>query len=338
MSLSAWLTDMKTLPSKKRIWKRTLLSFLVSLVLLYLFLSKANLGQILRSMSGVDPLFILLAFLSHYSSYLLRGYRWKRMIQSPGFSGTSFDLAKTIFLFQSLNCVLPAKLGDFYGAHLMGINFSLSRSYALGSLFLWRVFDFAMVVTLAMATAFLLFGDRVPSEFFWAMKVVGSCLLLLLVFLWLFFHYHKRFPWVNRPGRLKGLIDSFREGLKMRWRDVPFLFVTTAMIWCLEAGRFYFVCRSASVDIRTIPALFITSSAAFLTIIPFTPSGLGAVELSMLKLLDYLGIGNQMAYPLIIGDRIIAHWSQVLLGILLLLFSGTINLKIWEFKEEKGKT
>lgn len=329
---------MKTLPSKKRVWKRTLLSFLISLFLLYLFLSKANLSEILRSISRVDPFFIFLAFVSHYASYLVRGYRWKRMIQSPGFSGTSFDLAKTTFLFQSLNCVLPAKLGDLYGAHLMGINFSLSRSYALGSLFLWRVFDFAMVVALAVATAFLLFGDRIPSEFFLAMEVVVICLLVLLVLLWSFFHYHKRFPFMNRFSRLKGLVDSFREGLRMRWRDVPFLLMTTAVIWCLEAGRFYFVCRSTSICVGAIPALFITSSAAFLTIIPFTPSGLGAVELSMLKLLEYLGIGSQMAYPLIIGDRIIAHWSQVLFGALLLLFSSTIKLKLWEFKEEKDRT
>jgi glycosyltransferase 2 family protein len=326
---------MKTTPQKKRPWKRTLLSFLVSSFLLYLFLSNANLGEMIRSMKKVDPLFILLAFLSHYLSYFLRGYRWKRMIQEAGFSGRTFDLAKIIFLFQSLNCVLPAKLGDVYGAHLMKINFSLSRSFSLGSIFLWRVFDFVIVVAFAVGTALLLFGDKVPSEFFFAMKVVGPCLLGLLLLMWLFFHYHKRLPMTHRFERFRGLIDSFREGLRIKRKDIPFILVTTTSIWFLEAGRFYFVCKSTTLEIHLIAVLFITSSAAFLTAIPFTPSGLGAVELSMLKLLEFLGIGNPVAYPLIIWDRIIAHWSQVLLGVVLLLFSSTIKLKIWEFQEEK---
>jgi uncharacterized protein (TIRG00374 family) len=192
-----------------------------------------------------------------------------------------------------------------------------------------------MVIALAMGTAFLLFGDKIPPELFWAMKVVAPCLLILLVLMWIFFHYHRRLPMANRFARFKGLMDSFREGLRMKGRDIPFLFITTLVVWLLEAGRFYFICKSINIEVRWIPALFITSSAAFLTILPFTPSGLGAVELSMLKLLELLGIGNQMAYPLIIWDRIIAHWSQILLGIFLLLMSRTIKLKIWEFGEEK---
>ena len=324
------------MPSKTYLWKRTLLSFLVSLILLYLFLSRANLGEIVRSMKRVDPFFILFAFLSHYLSYFLRGYRWKRMIRETGFQGRTFDLAKIIFLFQSLNCILPAKLGDVYGAHLMKINFSLSRSFSLGSIFLWRVFDFVIVVVFAMGTAFLLFGDKVPSEFFLAMKVVGPCVLGLLLLMWIFFRYSRRFPMTHRFERFKGLIESFREGLRIRRKDIPFILVTTTIIWFLEAGRFYFVCKSTTLEVHLIPVLFITSSAAFLTAIPFTPSGLGAVELSMLKLLEFLGIGNLAAYPLIIWDRIIAHWSQILLGVVLLLFSSTIKLKIWEFQEEKG--
>jgi len=323
------------MPPKNRLWKRTLLSFLVSFFLLYLFLSKANLGEMIRSMKKVDPFFILLAFLSHYLSYFLRGYRWKRMIQEAGFSGRTFDLAKIIFLFQSLNCILPAKLGDVYGAHLMKINFRLSRSFSLGSIFLWRVFDFVIVVVFAMGTAFLLFGNKIPSDLFFAMKVVGPCLLGLLLVIWLFFHYHKWFPMVHRLEKFRGLIESFREGLRIKRRDIPFILITTTIIWFLEAGRFYFICKSASLDVHLIPVLFITSSAAFLTAIPLTPSGLGAVELSMLKLLEFLGVGNPVAYPLIIWDRIIAHWSQVLLGAVLLLFSRSIKLKIWEFQEEK---
>ena len=107
-------------------------------------------GDILRSVKDVNPLFLILAFFSHYLSYIVRGNRWKKMIQQPGFSGGTLDLAKIIFLFQSVDCVLPAKLGDVYGAHLMKLNFSLSRSFSLGSIFLWRIIDFVIAMVIVV--------------------------------------------------------------------------------------------------------------------------------------------------------------------------------------------
>jgi len=62
-------------------------------------------------------------------------------------------------------------------------------------------------------------------------------------------------------------------------------------------------------------------------------AGLGAVELGMLQLLAFVGIGNSVAYPLIIWDRVIAHWSQIMLGMVLIIFSRSVNLKIWQFEE-----
>ena len=90
--------------------KRTLLSFALSFGLVYLFLSRSTMGDILRSVKNVDPPFLILAFFSHYLSYIVRGYRWKKMIREPGFSASTLDMAKIIFLFQSVDCVLPAKL------------------------------------------------------------------------------------------------------------------------------------------------------------------------------------------------------------------------------------
>jgi hypothetical protein len=55
----------------------------------------------------------------------------------------------------------------------------------------------------------------------------------------------------------------------------------------------------------------------------------------MAGLLTLVGIGYAAAYPLIIWDRVIAHWSQILFGIVLVLFSKAAHLKIWQFHEER---
>ena len=323
---------------KELLRKRTILSFILSLVLLTLFLSYATIGDVTRHLREVNVFFLILAFLSHYLSYILRGYRWRRMIERTGFRGGAFDLAKVIFIFQSVGCVLPAKLGDVYGAHLMKINFSLSRSFSLGSIFLWRIFDFVVVMAFALGSALVLFGSKIPPELISAMKVIVPCVLGLLIFIGLLFHSHKWFLTRFASERLGKLINAFREGLRLNGRMVPSLMMTTTFIWLLEAGRLFFVCRSMGVNIQWVQVIFVTCSTLLLTAIPLTPAGLGAVELGMLKLLSFVGIGNLVAYPLIILDRFIAHWSQILLGILLVSFSRAMNIKMWQFEEDKVPT
>jgi len=256
------------------------------------------------------------------------------MIQEAGFSGRSFDLAKIIFLFQSIDCVLPAKLGDVYGAHLMKINFSLRRSFSLGSIFLWRIIDFVIAMAIVVTSAFVLFGNRIPPEIVSALKVAGLCLLAVLVLAGVFFHSHKHFPIKLKSERLRDLVDSFHQGLRLNWKLVPLLWVSTTVIWFLEAGRFFFVCKSMGVDTSLVSILFISTCSALLTAIPFTPSGLGAVELGMVGLLAFVGIQGPVAYPLIIWDRLIAHWSQLFLGVVFVLFNKAIRLKGWQFEEE----
>jgi glycosyltransferase 2 family protein len=319
---------------KELLRKRTLFSFGVSLVLVCLFLSRITMGEIARTVREVDPLFLALAFFAHYSSYIVRGSRWKEMIRQTGFPGNTLDLSKIIFLFQSIDCVLPAKLGDLYGAHLMKVNYSLSRSFSLGSIFLWRIMDLVITLVIIVVSAFALFGKKIPAEIVTAITVAAPCLIVLLVFVGIFLRSHQWLLSRFKSERIKGVIDSFQQGLRLNWNMLPFFLISTTAIWVLEAGRFYFICKSMAVDLSLISVLFISTSSALLTAVPFTPSGLGAVELGMVGLLAFIGIGGPSAYPLIIWDRLIAHWSQLLFGVVLVLFSRAAHLKLWQFQGE----
>ena len=299
---------------KEFLRKRTLFSFGLSLFLVYLFLSRTTVGDILHSASQVDLLFLALAFLSHYVSYLVRGNRWKKMIRPAGFSGGTVDLAKIIFLFQSVDCVLPAKLGDVYGAHLMKINFSLRRSFSLGSIFLWRIMDLVVAMVIIVILALALFGNRIPPEIVTAMKVAAPCLFILLVVVGIFFRSHRWLLARFKSERIRGVIDSFQKGLRLNWKMIPSLLLSTTTIWFLEAGRFYFVCRSTGCRHSDHSGAFYLDFLGPVDGYSLYSVGLGAVELGMVGLLAFVGIGSPAAYPLIVWDRLIAHWSQILFG------------------------
>jgi uncharacterized protein (TIRG00374 family) len=308
--------------------KRTVLSVMFALLLITLFFSRTNLQEILHYLKRVDPVFVGLAFASHYATYFLRADRWKRMLRQAGFSGRLLELAKIIFVFQSIDCVIPAKIGDIYGAHLMRTNFSMSRSYSFGTIFLWRILDLVIVVTVAVISAAVVFGSSLPQELVVSLKIAVPCLAAVVALVMLFLRLQHHLALRLKSDRLRIWIDSFREGLRLNWKIMPALLFGTTMIWFLEAGRFYFVCRSMNVAIDWTAVLFVTSLATLLTAFPFTPSGLGAVELGMLKLLSLVGIADPAAYPLIIWDRFIAHWSQIILGVVFMIVNKRINLEI----------
>lgn len=313
--------------------KRALLSFGFSLFLFAVFFSQANLADILRSLRRIDPVFLALAFCAHYASYLFRAARWKAMLAPDGFSGSIISLSKITFLFQSVDCVLPAKLGDVYGSHLMKLNFGLNRSYALGSIFLWRVIDLMFVGGAAVGSAFWLFGGNLPAEVAWMLKFGLPAFVMALAALALFLHHHHRLTGVIASEKIHRLLASFRRGFRLNLRALPVVCVSTALFWALEALRFFCICRAMSVDVQPVAVIFVTFAAMLFTAVPFTPSGLGAVELAMRTLLALIGVAPAAAYPLILWDRFISHWSQIVLGMIFVMFSQPINVKIWHTSE-----
>lgn len=313
---------------REMIRTRTLFSALVCALLLYLFLSQVSLSEIGHTLWRANLVFLLLAFLSHYLAYLFRGHRWKRIVSRLGFRGKSLDLAKIILLFQSLDCVIPARLGDLYGAHLMKLNFSLDRSSSLGSIFLWRILDALAMLLLILLTALLLFGRRVPAELaflLWAAEV-GALLIPALV-VSLLVGRKAILPRLPLSQRLRRAVNSFGGGMKLEISALPFLLCSTGLVWLLEMGRLYFICCAFSLRLSPIQVAFVSMVVTLSTAIPLTPSGVGAVELIMVKLLTLMRVDGALVYSITLLDRAIAHWSQILLGAFFFAFSGGLKVR-----------
>ena len=71
---------------EKLLDKKTLLSFALSFGILYLFLTRIDLGAAWKVMKGANPFIYLLAFMVYYAAYPVRGLRWKRLLENTGFT------------------------------------------------------------------------------------------------------------------------------------------------------------------------------------------------------------------------------------------------------------
>jgi uncharacterized protein (TIRG00374 family) len=309
--------------------KRTLLSFLLGFGLLALFLYYCDLGEVLRTLKKVQPMPLAIAFLLHYVSYFFRGLRWKNVLCKWTLPAGSWTLGAIILIFQFVDCVLPAKVGDLYGAHLMKVNYGLSRSVSLGSIVLWRLLDAFVVILLCGGATLVLFGITVPnlmiSLFQWWTVLIVVTVLLGILFLY-------KSHWLSRhlPERVRTVLSSFGEGVKPDVKTLPGLVASTTVIWLLEAGRFYCVCLSLNISAGIWPAIIITTASAMATAVPFTPAGLGAVEIFMVSVMNLLDFpSGPLLYTVILLDRAVSYWSQMPLGLITMWISGYSGMRLW---------
>ncbi|ODS36253.1 MAG: hypothetical protein A7316_02740, partial [Candidatus Altiarchaeales archaeon WOR_SM1_86-2] len=296
---------------------RTVLSFIVSIAILYLVISSVNVRSTIEIMTGADPLLYICAFVAYYLTFPLRGLRWKILLENIGFQKNIKDLTEIVFLSWFVNCILPAKLGDLYRAYLVKQNYSFSGSKTLGTVFIERLLDLLLLLVLMSILCVLIF-TRTPAPIVDALKIL-LLLILALTILLLLLKFRPdaivRVIGSIKVPQIEDYIMRFRSGISaITSRTMPSLIFCTAAIWLLEAMRLFFVTRAVALDLPLTVVLFVAFAAAVLTAVPITPAGLGVVEASMLGILVMVGISADAALSVALLDRFISYWSLIAIG------------------------
>ena len=294
---------------------RTLIGFSVSAVVLYLFFRNFDLAGAVSAASRAEWKYLSLAFIVHYISLPLRGWRWGNLLRPAGHAVANISLSKYYFLSWFANALLPARMGDLYRAYILKKNKDISISLSLGVLFSERVFD---LVAIASLTAFsgiyywsVLKGSPESNYLIFGFMAV----MMILAF---FMAAALGMPSLIKfaPEKWRGKLASFSAGLFKSPSLLPVIILLTFLIWISEAFRLYFVFLAFGIDAGFLSALFISQAALIIMAIPLSPAGLGLVEILMLKILTSMGILAHLAGAVTLVDRVISYWSLLILGAL----------------------
>ena len=311
---------------------RTIVSLVLPILLLVLLafnLQGLDLRQLVDTILGASPLWLLGAFGVYYLGFPLRGYRWLVLLRSAGTRIGWRDSTEIIFISWLVNCLVPAKLGDVYRAWLLRANYTVSLSRTFGTVFIERVFDLFAIALLGLASAFWSFRAGLPTE---VQIVIGIGLIVLLALsigLYTVRNFGRRaLIRLRLPAKAKLLefYERFEQGVfAINPRQVPMLAVLTAFIWGTEAMRLLLVIEA--LDFRDVHlgisgAFFVALAASLLTAIPFTPAGLGIVELGVVGILTVIyGVDPTNAAAITLVDRAISVFSIWVLGAIAYLWS-----------------
>ena len=309
---------------------RTIISIVLPVVLVILIattVGNIDFGELVGHMAQANLLLVAAAFAIYYLGFPLRGYRWKLLLRGTGTDISVRDSTEIIFISWLVNCLVPAKLGDVYRAWLLRLNFTVSLSRTFGTVFIERVFDLFAIALLGLAAGFWSFRTGLPPEVQIVFAIGIGFIAMLAIGLFLIRNFGQRIVVrLPLPARLREFYDRFEEGVfSIPARRVPLIALITAAIWATEATRLYLVVQALGFDfpLGISGAFFVALIASLLTAIPFTPAGLGLVELGVASILTlFYGATQEQAGAIVLLDRAISVLSVIVLGGIAYMVSG----------------
>jgi uncharacterized protein (TIRG00374 family) len=310
---------------------RTILSIAVPLAILVIAVAVnwKDMKEVPNQIAKANLLLVLIAFVIYYMGFPLRGWRWSRLLLGAGYRIRTKDGTEILFLSWLVNCVVPAKLGDIYRAYLLKLNTPVSATKTLGTVFMERMLDLIAIASLGLVAGYWHFRNDMTSlpqsvQLIFAFGVV--VIVGLIVALILMRNFGRRvIGALPLPHRVAEFYDRFEEGVfkSVGLRGMPILGLMTITIWLTEAMRLYFVTKALGDDLGVSGAMFVALIGSLLTAIPFTPAGLGLVEVGMTGVLTTIfHLAKTQAAAVVLVDRAISVFSIVILGTIAYLLSS----------------
>jgi uncharacterized membrane protein YbhN (UPF0104 family) len=317
--------------------RSTLFALLLTLVLVLGVVRAAtsfDLNEVSLDLQRANPLWLLAALVASWATFPLRGLRWRMILSASGFTISRRAATEILTLSFWVNCVLPAKMGDVYRGWLLKHNGATSLGNAVGTVIAERLVDLATVALLGAASTFVAFGGKLPPTALAltavALGVAVATTLLLLVARGFAAALIYALP---IPDALKSGFTNAAASLRAGsgGRVIRTALPYSLAIWIGESLRLaavaaalgLFVVSPAAGQIGIASTIFVALVSAVLTVVPFTPAGIGIVEAGMVGILVALfGFSPETAIALAMLDRLVGVGSLVLGGGVLFALSS----------------
>jgi glycosyltransferase AglD len=121
-------------------------------------------GDLLIALHNIVPVYLIPGVVICLSAWWLRGWRYHSILKSLNYQVGITVAAACIFVSQTVNLIVPARLGDFVRVFILKHEYNTNYSEGVSSLVVERVFDIITVALLGAVSLF--FVLNVPPEFY----------------------------------------------------------------------------------------------------------------------------------------------------------------------------
>ena len=300
-------------------WRRLSLFILSCAVAVAILASMLYLvwDELIETLTRADPRYLVLAVAICIIGWWMRGWRYRYILDSLEVKvSLSFSTA-TILVSQTVNLVVPARLGDLIRIFILHHEKETPYEIGLSSIVVERIFDVLMVAVLGLLSLPFVLGA--PP---WIYPVI----VIPLILTGIFFVALVLTGRLTAKNRIFAFILRMLEGIRrasLSYRSVAVLGVSSILIWMMDV----LACAAVALMFgQEIPFAVITLAIVvgnLVKAVPITPGGVGTYEAAVAVTLMIVGVSQEAATLIAILDHLVKNAVTLAGGVISIVFLGS---------------
>ena len=296
---------------------KNFLSFCVATLCLYFAFNQVNIEDIYRALSDANMIYIFVAFIATFVTFILRSLRWKILLDSP----KELKIQKyisTTHVGYFLNNILPFRAGDLARAKLLSNNSTnIKFSFLVGSLVAEKIIDLWIVGLFSIFIILFGFKNVLGLEF-----SIGILLLYVITSFIIFGNNSL----ANKMQKQFSITKNFIDGYLLVSKNKIKLGSISILLWCSFVAYMYTLLKSVNIDLSFQQYIGITVITSIVTSLPIAPAAIGTYHLAVIYFLNLYGIGIDQSQTAAILLHSVFLLYSIILGYIYLSFEK-IELK-----------
>jgi glycosyltransferase AglD len=262
------------------------------------------------------PAYLVVGTVICLSAWWLRGWRYHVILKNLSYQISITASTACIFISQTVNLIVPARLGDFVRVLILKHEYDVTYSEGVSSLVVERVFDIFTVSLLGAVALF--FVVNVPA---WFYTVIVLPLVAGVIF-FLFLLFMGKFSSKNRYIAifLTMLHEIKRASLSLK--AIVLLGGSSIVIWLLDVLVCVSVVMMFQQDIPFAIIVLAIVIGNLVKAIPLTPGGVGTYEISLAITFGLAGVDPAVATLIAVIDHLIKNLVTLAGGIVSIYYFG----------------
>lgn len=296
-------------------------------VFLYLAFRKIHFNEMKQAFARANYLFLAPAILVMFISHWLRSLRWQYFLK-PVKRISIRNLFSALMIGYMGNSILPAHLGEFFRAYVIGRKEKISASSVLATIVVERIVDvFSLLVIMAVALIMYPFPSWVRKSGY----IMLICSIGLFVFLILFKKNISRtmtfikkilniFP-QKVAFKVEGIIYAFLDGVKRLENKGDYFVVLIYSIliwtcyWLLLHINFYTFGLFQSYQVNALSSLVLLVITTISVVVPSSPGYVGTYHFLCQFSLGLFGVPRSVGLTFAIVAHAVSILPVVLVGL-----------------------
>jgi uncharacterized membrane protein YbhN (UPF0104 family) len=272
--------------------------------------------DLLEALTHIVPLYLMVAVIICLAAWWLRGWRYHAILAYMDNQVSVRVATGCIFVSQTANLVIPARLGDFVRIFILNHENGTRYSDGISSIVVERVFDIITVALLGLvAFSFVLSVDPTYFLIMVLILIIGG-----VFFLFLFFADKLR----SDSRYIQIVLHMLHEIRKasLTPRSIVVLGFSSIVIWILDALVCMAVVMMFEESLPFITVVLAIVIGNLIKAVPITPGGVGTYEFFVANTFILAGMTPAVATLIAVIDHLIKNLITLAGGVISIYFFG----------------